>query len=297
MTYKNPLQIKVLLLFLFATLLTQVSCEKFSGSQTVPAYIHIDSITLTTDYATQGSASHSITDAWVYVDDDLVGAFQLPATFPVLKEGKHKVTIKAGIKKNGIATTRDAYPFYTPIQKTINFVPGTTVSLGVLSTTYQANTSFLFMEDFDNIALKLDTTSRCTVPIGFSTYTSGLTFEGFHSGLIQMDSTDDFFECQTNELIDIPSSEVFLEMNFNTNNYLTVSTWIYTSTTLYEVPIITLFPTNNKWKKIYIDLTTTLNAYSNSTKFRLVLGHQKDSDVEHSRIILDNVKIVTRKSS
>ena len=31
------------------------SCQKFSGSQTVPAYIHIDSISLDCDYYTYGA--------------------------------------------------------------------------------------------------------------------------------------------------------------------------------------------------------------------------------------------------
>src|ERR1039457_4232719 len=106
--YLNFLYISIFYLLLFST----QSCEKFSGDQTIPAYLKIDSIYITTKTETQGSASHSITDAWVYVDDQFIGAYQMPARFPVLKEGKHKVEVFAGIKKDGIAATRTPYPFY-----------------------------------------------------------------------------------------------------------------------------------------------------------------------------------------
>ena len=84
------------------------SCRKFEGSQTIPAYIHIESIVVDslTDYFTYGSTTSKITDAWVYVDDDPIGCFELPATFPVLKHGPHKVTVYGGIMSNGIAAAR-----------------------------------------------------------------------------------------------------------------------------------------------------------------------------------------------
>ena len=61
------------------------SCKKFSGSQEVPAYIHIDSLTVDCDYFTYGANTSNITDAWVYVDDQPIGCFELPATFPISK--------------------------------------------------------------------------------------------------------------------------------------------------------------------------------------------------------------------
>ena len=47
----------------------------------VPAYLSIPNFTLTTTSA-QGSAAQKITDAWVYVDGNLNGIFELPAKFP-----------------------------------------------------------------------------------------------------------------------------------------------------------------------------------------------------------------------
>ena len=91
-----------LLIYILTTLLALnlTSCQKFEGDQTIPAYVRIDTVLFTADYVTQGSSTHKITDAWVYVDDQLIGVYELPSTFPVLASGKHKLEIRVGIKLN-----------------------------------------------------------------------------------------------------------------------------------------------------------------------------------------------------
>ena len=280
--------------FLFPLIIITASCEKFSGDQTIPAYLSIDSIYLTTDYYSQGTASQKITDAWVTVDDEFIGAFELPAKFPVLKNGKHKVTVYPGVKKDGIAATRISYNFYSPIMKDVKFAPDSTSRIGILKTTYQSTALFPWREDFDQVGLSLDTTTRSTAWIQHTPVGSPLTFEGNHSGLVVLDSLHDFFECQTHLEYVIPSAPVFLEMNFNTTNTLNVGVFTYGSTSLYQTPVITLLPTKGAWKKIYIDLTTTLNAYSGMLTYRVYLGTFKDAGLKQSTILLDNFKVVTR---
>lgn len=272
------------------------SCEKFTGDQNVPAYISIDSISLKTEYYKQGTASHLITDAWVYVDDDFLGAYELPARFPVLKSGKHTVRILPGIKKNGIAATRNNYEYYSPVQKVVNLSQDSTSKI-TASTTYQTTTSFVWMEDFEDVSITLDTTSRSDVGIKLTPDGSPLRFEGNHSGMVMLDSIHDFFECQTHYEYIIPYAPVYLELNFNTSNSLTIGVVTYGYTTLYQTPIITLNSTNGVWKKIYIDLTNTLNAYSGMLKYRVYLGTFKDNGLAQSTILFDNFKVVTRQSN
>jgi hypothetical protein len=294
MIYRR-LFLALLILFLPFFLLVQTSCEKFSGDQTIPAYLSIDSIYLQTDPANEGTASQNITDAWVYVDDYLVGTFQLPARFPVLIEGKHNLSIIPGIKKNGIASTRITYPFYNTITQSVNLVPDSTLSGGVLKTSYISTTKFTWREAFEDVTISLDTTNRSTVSIEETPTGSPLTFEGGHSGIIQMDSAKNFFEAATHNYFPIPKAPVFLEMNFNTNTTFQAGLMIYSADyIIYQTPVLNLAPTNNKWKKIYIDLTTTLNAYPKSTNYKVYFGGFKDATVSNATILLDNVKLVTK---
>ncbi|HNX86136.1 MAG TPA: hypothetical protein PKN12_04330 [Bacteroidales bacterium] len=274
-----------------------VSCEKFTGDQEIPAYLSVDSIYLSTDYSKQGTNSQNITDVWVYVDDEFLGAYELPARFPVLKSGTHAVKMWPGVKKNGISATRIAYEYYTPIQRNINFKEDSTSAAGILKTTYQTPAFFAWLEDFESAGLSLDTTQRSTAYIDKTPAGSPLTFQGSHSGIVRFDSIHDFLEVQTHEIYPIPLSSVFLEMNFNTTNTVTVGVITYGISTLAQTPIITLNRTNGVWKKIYIDLTTTLNAYTGMNSFRVYLGTFKDSDHQESMLLFDNFKIVTRKTN
>lgn len=282
--------------FLLSILLINVSgCEKFSGDQTIPAYLSIDSIYITTDYYSQGSASHKITDAWVYSDGELIGTFELPARFPVLESGKHEITVWPGIKKNGIASTRISYPYYNPVVKTMTLTPDSTTVAGVLKTIYQPASLFVWKEDFEEVSLTLDTTNRSSAFIQRTSAGSPETFEGSHSGKVVLDSLHDFFECQTHAEYPIPTAPVYLELNFNTTNSIVVGAFTYGITSLYQTPVITLNPTNGQWKKIYIDLSNTLFAYQGMLTYRVYLSAFKDAGLKQSGILFDNFKLVTRK--
>jgi len=101
----------IIFLFLFGIFLFQ-SCKKADINDGVPSYISIPSIKVDSIQSGVGSNSNKITDAWIYFDNNLQGVYPLPATFPVLLQGKQNISIKAGIKNNGIAATRAKYPFY-----------------------------------------------------------------------------------------------------------------------------------------------------------------------------------------
>lgn len=295
MIYRRLSPLFPLLCVLFFTV---SACEKFSGDQEIPAYLSIDSIGLTTDLYLQGSASHKITDAWVYVDDQFLGAYELPARLPVLAAGKHRITVWSGIKKNGISATRIPYEFYQPVEKQMTLTPDSTLRLGVLKTQYQQKTQFIWREAFEEVSFSLDTTPRSSAWIRFTPAGSPLTLEGSHSGLAMLDTVHDFFECQTREEYDIPLARpVWLEMDFNTDNPLVIGVYSYGNAVVRETPIITLNPTGGNWKKIYIDLTTSLNAYDGMRTFRVFLKALRDKNQENPSILFDNFKLVTRKSA
>src|SRR3954471_3898254 len=98
-------------IYFYLTAFTGACLLAFSGcnkEEPIPVYVHIEKISLVANpdgfvnsvTGDEGSLSSKISDAWVYVDEQLVGCFELPVTFPVLAEGTHTVKIRAGIKVN-----------------------------------------------------------------------------------------------------------------------------------------------------------------------------------------------------
>ncbi len=272
-----------------------VSCDKFDGDQTIPAYIHIEKINLLDNAnLNEGSLSTKITDAWVYVDDEFIGAYELPATFPVLKKGVHTIKVLPGIKMNGISTTRIAYPFYTAIKLSKTLVEQETLKLDTLTTLYDNNTKFDLIEGFEvgtwfqksTVNLGSDTTI-------IKTDLPGNVFEGIYSGLIALDSTMNFFEIETINKYVFPrvGSPVFLELDYKINNSLTIGLDAYYAGSPTQIPVMTLRPTT-QWKKIYINFTPDVSNYSFADNFKVFLGQNKDAGVKNAVILLDNIKIV-----
>ncbi len=275
---------------LFVTLLLS-SCEFINPDEEIPSFIKIDAINLTTDYSTEGSASHKITDVWIYVEDDIIGAFELPAIIPILKNGKHKITIKPGIQLNGTASTRAIYPFYNSIEKEIDLIEENITDLGVLSTTYSSSTQFVWKEDFDQGGISIENTSKSDTTI-IKISNPSQCFEGL-SGLISLNSVKRIYEGASNLAYVLPNNEsaVFLELNYKTNNAFTVGLFINESSNTVQHPVVVINK-SDEWKKIYINFTTVVSREINANDFKVFIGVSKEDDVDSPEILIDNIKLL-----
>ncbi len=289
--FLNTLKVIVPVLLMIGLL----SCDKFDGDQTIPAYIHIRKISLVDNTAIVGSLSSKITDAWVYIDDQFIGAFELPATFPVLSKGVHTIKVLPGIKMNGIANTRVAYPFYSTIVLSKSFAENVTLDLDSLTTKYDPNTKFEWKEDFElgGVSLQKSTVNPGSDTSLIKTDSSAYVFEGIYSGMITLDPTMNFFELETINKFVLPraASPVFLEMDYKTNTALTIGLDAYSSNVASQVATITLLPTTT-WKKIYINFTPTIGNFSTADNFRVFFGQMLSTTGGHPLILLDNIKLV-----
>ncbi len=273
-------------------LLILFSCEIYNPKEDIPSYIKIDTIVLSTT-GDEGTSSHKITDVWIYMDDNPIGAFELPAKFPVLAEGNHKITIRPGIKLNGISSTRSYYPFYEEIvYPAANLEKGKTFDLSVLNTTYYSVSKFLWNEDYESSGITIEKTSKSDTAIQKVTDN---VFEGNYSGAVYLDSGHDFFELTSSETFDLPfsNSPVFLELNFKTNNTVTVGVYLNTTTYTIQRDYVVLNPTDT-WQKIYINLTPVV-IYSGVSveSFKVFLSGYKDEGVSEAVILLDNIKLLS----
>lgn len=266
------------------------SCNK---EEPIPSYIRIDNIYLTTNYSVQGSNSSKILDAWIYVDDQLIGGFEMPCTVPVLAEGSHEIKIRAGIKENGIAETRIYYPFYEIITQTVTLTRGQITTLNP-TTTYSQFADFTWLEDFTSASPSICDTVNSDTVIKQTTVPSEV-FEGTGSGVVVLGSgTTGYIGVSCNKYaLPKDGSPVFLEMNYNCNTEFSVGIVGYTSNNTLDVQwtSLTLNPTSG-WNKVYVNLTNSIAVGTNSTKFGIFFSMAKDANLSTSYFYLDNVKLV-----
>jgi hypothetical protein len=272
-----------------------VACTP-NDEEGIPSYIQIERIDLATSPG-QGSASHNITDTWVYIDNILIGAFELPARFPVLKTGEQEVVIYAGIKINGIAATRAPYPFYDPFVANVALSQGNITKIENVLVHYGSNTAFLWMENFNSGAISIDTTSASHTHL-LKTSDTNLIFKhpqehNPFSAMASVTGDLSMFECATINSFDLPKGgrPVFLEMNYKNDYNLTVGLIVQMQGQVIQHPILVLNP-SQEWNKIYINLTPTISNFYQSNDFRVFLGFVKSTDAETATIYLDHFKLV-----
>lgn len=265
------------------------SCEIINPEEDIPAYIRIDTFQLETNTAEQGTNSHKITDAWINIDGNFIGVFELPATFPVLAEGTHEVTIRAGIKVNGIAASRSIYYLYTFYIIDTLLAPELILQLSP-KIEYSDKTIFAWKENFET-GLSLDTTSISDIPIIQS---DSVFFEGSSSGAIIFYDNHTIFECKTHDAYELPkdNSKVFLELNYKNNNEFVIGVFVNKAYQSIKIPIINIYPSGDKWNKIYIDLTYTTTSNPDAIDFNIFIGAIKDENITKAEIYLDNIKLV-----
>lgn len=259
------------------------SCRKFEGSQTIPAYIHIESIVVDslTDYFTYGATTSKITDAWVYVDDDPIGCFELPATFPVLKHGPHKVTIYGGIMSNGIAAARASYPFYKPqIYESLNLVEDSIINLQPVLNYYPIGGGVEkgWMEDFETANTLLPVAGSDTSIIRINGSEAWHSSNSFYSGKIVLppDSLD--FTVATADEYSFHTGYLqycMVEMDYNCNDAFFVGVMYYKNYQLVKHPLLRIQPTDTindmpqRWNKIYVNIGPIMNENVTASYFKI----------------------------
>lgn len=294
---KNIYWASIRVLNVFMAMLMLASCDKFEGDQEVPAYIQIDSIGCVTEYDVEGTASHKIVDAWVWVDDQLIGTFELPAMVPVLMQGAHEVVVRAGIKNNGISNTRVPYPFYSSIVRENFILTPDSISLLNASVGYFDNTVFAWMEDFESPLISIEETTKSDTAIKKTTQ-DGQVFEGTYSGIIELNNEKSFYEGSMKNEIEIPAGQtpVYLELNYKTTNTFTTGLFSILFSEIIQEPILNITP-KEEWNKIYVNYTPIVQRNSEALSFKVFLGSVLQTNLSEGTIIIDNLKLLYRKDT
>lgn len=298
-----------------------MSCTKFKGNQEIPAYMCIKPWNMVaSDYNRYGANTHAITDAWIYVDGNVQGCFEIrpkendtSVTIPLLFNGKHKVILYPGIKMNGIASTRIQYPFYRSyVIEDYEFTPGV-VDTVQPETKYfdidEGGIKFKMMEDFESTQLKFskasnsDTTivrvSRRPTDVNYNenAWTGDLN-HSIYSGQVWLgiDGNDTIskFSIVTDEIYNLPNqgNYILLEMDYKCSAEFEVGMFAKTKNGIETFELVYLRPTDT-WKKTYINLGPTVTDNQSASYFKIFIYGAVTAG-EHAEYYFDNIKMVYR---
>lgn len=261
----------------------------------VAGYIEVPSVALVTDGA-QGSATSKITDAWVSIDEELIGVWELPARIPALKEGVHRVTVVPAIKRNGTFDDRLRYPFYASWSADVALNPEGTALLAP-QTTYIPETEF-WIEGFEDPFSRLITAAISdTTLLRFTPTTDpDLTFlDNSPCGGFRLDAGHRRIVVNTDEDFDVPGGPVFVELDYRSDVWLTVGALYRLDGAQAATPWVVVAPTLKEngsmpWNKIYIDLSPVFN--TPITDRDVYIEAELPADRSSGQVYLDNFKLL-----
>jgi hypothetical protein len=220
----------------------------------VPTFLKIDEFEFTT-VDTQGSASSFIRDVWVYENNTFLGAYELPATVPIIGEGERQVTLFPGIREDGSSERprllflyeTDTFSFMSQAGEEIYYQP---------ETRYDDRIQFSFIEDFeDGNLFTADLDGQDTTKL---VRTMENVFEGDFSGKITV--TDSFPVVVVGTANAYGpflenGTQVFFEFDYNCTVPTTIG-YIGQNAQGLQVDFlkVTLLPTAG-WRKAYINFS------------------------------------------
>lgn len=274
------------LLSIFAIFLTW-GCNIVNPTEKVPTYVHIDS------FLFQEPELHDISCIWVYYNNNPVGAFDLPATVPIITSGSGRLEIKPGINVNGRNERPLNYPFYTIDTSTLAEQPGTIINY-VPKTRYFAATKRTMISDFEAGITKFAQWGGTTSII--ATTDDSLTYEGTGSGGIFLNAPNDTSSIDSTTIaFQIPPGVAFIELTYKSTIPFALgmqaylgSSGNYSSNQTYLAGV----NPSDTWRKFYFNLTGFTTQYP-ADEYNLFIKTSLPSGQTSGRILIDNVKLVT----
>lgn len=276
------------------------ACNVINPKEEIPAFLEVKPFEFSPGI--DGSTSNKITDGWIYVGGEFLGAFDLPKTIPVYATGEQNILVDPGIKMNGINASPDIYPFYSRYTTSVTLVPGETVSIQP-GTTYDQRTKFVFTEGFEGSIQKFtdeldqDPTTNMVIEED-----PNHVFEGDGIGLMHLEKDSPLLAVGSTLISEFPASgsTMYLELDYKTDLPLLVGIIGYDDLGSQRYSLVDKgVNPKSEWTKVYFNLTESIITAQqlNSSAFQIVLQSQipivdGEFAIESADIYVDNIKIV-----
>jgi len=282
------------LLFFFSISFILSSCIKNNPD---PFWLEVNEWTLESNDNLgfdQGELTHNFTEAWVYVDDKVIGVFEVPFRIPLVKSGNANIKLYPAIKNNGISATKKIYPFVVPYE--VNVLMEGNGEIIINPVTHYKDATLFNIFDFESASTGITDDVNSLANMIKGNDPSILKWGNFY-GQIDLNSIDSTYIGYTTNYMNFNiGQEVYLEIDYYNTNGL-VTGLLSTSSTAGTVNNVNIQlnsqdPSTVKWKKIYIDLKELISNSPPGAQFRQSFQAGLDSGDSEGFIIMDNIKIV-----
>lgn len=268
------------------------ACDVINPEETLPTTIKIAPFEFNIESG-QGTANNRITEVWLYANSDFLGAFYPPVDVNYLGEGSTQLTLRPGIRNNGILSDAIVYPMFTGYSTTLEAQSGAIVQVDP-QTAYQPQSVFPLLADFefDNPFLEnIDTVSasnfiRSSVDV----------FEGGYSGQITLSQEAYFIEVtHVLPMSGIPTdgTSSYLEFRYKSEVEMSIGLIGINLSGQSFSNFFYLVNPSSEWNQLYIELTDWIEV-SDLPSYKIVFRslYPNTATKPEYNIFLDNIKVV-----
>lgn len=288
-------------LLVFLSALT--ACQLINPEEELPVYISIQDSRVLVDETLNTYSPLGIKDAWVFLQGEQIGIFELPTVIPVLPEKVgNSLRIGGGIFDTGLSTFRVEYPFWDDINVSIEGVqPLDTVVITPRFEYFSRDTAIIyaFEAGFEGGSSNLQSISPA------STYTniqisSQDRFVGLQSGKVSFTPNKYQFEASS-PILSLPQSgnnDIWCEVTYKNDIPFTVLMIGLApgSPIEVELPTNVLFFSPDEWNTAYIHLNDLARSIPDGSIFKLLFrASSQEAGSATGRtgtIFLDQIRLI-----
>ena len=281
--------------FVFIILPLLFSCVKNNPD---PSWLRVNDWDLVANVALsgeEGELTEKITNAKVYVNDELIGIFETPFRIPLLYSGESRIRLDPVVLNNGISATKKVYPFTNFYEETITLIQNDTVVISPV-TSYKTNAKF-WIEDFEDVNISIQNDPNTSLANLILSNESLNAFNGNYYGKVVLTETDSTWVAYTLDPLSIPKGvDSFLEIDYyNTNDVYQGLIYVSPSSGIEDNVNIRMNAQTLEsavWKKMYIELRELVTASPLQSTFLQSFQANLDPDDTEGLICLDNIKVI-----
>lgn len=286
-----------LFISVLSLLLTTLSCKVETSF--IPSYIEIKEVRVDAT-SINGNSIHDIKAVQVYVNSQTVGTFEIPCKFPIDAEGLVRIQVVPFVKNNGNSQTLVPYKSLEILTDTLQVTREKTSTWSPLFR-YRSNVEIVWQEDFEDssstlVPIRKDAKDR--TQIEFRPYELNPRFSKpslvFVSEFTDIDSFRSMDLAYFQRISNLPADgrDVVLEFDINTALPVLVAIRRFGSSKIEYIPYVTVNPTNNTWKRFYLNLIYEVQGQSANTQYEIFFSADKPQNYEGSReFLIDNLRL------
>ncbi len=281
------------LIVLFFYLLFHTACDFINPPEEIPAYLYVKNFAYQPNPSLPDNTHTSnITHAYIFIGEEAMGLFALPALVPVFQEGVQPVIIDPVIPENGQYNNLRISPFYQRFESSISLTRAQTDTLQP-TTSYIDDTHIAFLEDFEGSGVFFSQ-DRDGNDSTYITFTTEMVREGNRSGYILLTSDHPVIDAATptDQLFDLKDRNIiYLEVDYKCDTEVLFGLIGFDGTgpigSSYEFGILP----KGEWNKIYFNLTSQVRV-SNFNQYQIAITAGLPSGKSKAEVYLDNIKLI-----